>query len=691
MTKEQKFFAQHKVLIQGVLLLLALVGLYFLRAENMRSIAYIFFALSMQGYIAFYVNLILLKIYTHTMGINTVITLLGNVLSGAFICYNYAVLCMVVSPLVLVLGVMSVIISSVIEILYLYRLIREIMEKRHWVLFFSMTGIGVFFVLLTLPIFNMWVRWDSYAYLYDFYKLSPLGIFSHEGMHVAQHLTSAYGLLAVALQAVVNADMRIVLCLLNVIFMFGDMFFLYLLFREYVPDSKPRVSLLFAVAFSLSPYIFGMTSSFSLEAFMTFALLMLLYADKADNEFLLILGAFMLCNSKENGVVITCGLMLARIAGSVVQYYKRKYGFRRKHKFRWKEFWPALKTANIPICIAVLTIGVLWLTEFSQGNWMATNDGRMYTVDGSTFNSVDFSMIYIFSKLTTLLLANFNWLVLGIIAVAVIRYYVTTRKKTRNTKEICNAYIVPLSVLIFGGAFSLFFITYNHFRYWTPLLVVIYLFCYIVICNLVQKSSLQMAGAIVLGALLCGQCYMTIDPVMLLAFEKIDTGTIPIVSTADSVIGRTEPVFVDSCSYNHQIMFFDEALDELFETLDLDDNTAVVMTGSLYCPTVGGSIDSLHMLGGCGYDCMDVPRYVAWNPEKGRRELSMESPDAINMFYYKKRTSLISLLKNRYKDVYYVEIPWAGSNEINKLSDVYEVQQRIEVDHKGWKLVAYKF
>lgn len=696
MVENRKKIIKNAIFFQSLFLLFTIIGIYMLRSGGLRNYAYIFFGAALLGSEMLYIILLYTKTFSGKLGLNTFIILLLSFTSCFFLFVNRVTLYQYVHPIILKLGFGSLLMVCLIESVYLGICLIKKLNKRNCVLGIVFFALTLVFCFINRPIFDTWVRWDSYAYLFDFYKLTPNGIFFNDGMHVAQHLSSAYGLAAVGLQSVLKGlDMRLVLCMLNIVFMVFDMILFYLIFEKYYPKYT-YVNLLFALIFVFSPYIFGLTSSISLETFMLLSFLILIYADVSNNKYLLILGAFMLCNSKETGVIITCGFMIGRIIRDIILFYKKnlynKKELTSQKKHLLKSF---MKTIDIVICVEVMIIGTLWMIEFLQGNWISTNNGTMNTVDGSVFNSFGISIIYIADKAKSLLFANFNWVIFAIIFMGII--YIIIEKK--RLQAFANGYILklmpPLCGCVFGGIFVIIFITYSHFRYWTPFFGAIYLAYYIIIQYVFDRKATKILCMLGLGGLLFAQNYVTIDPVMLNSFPVIDIGSTKIVSTQDSVIGRNDAVFLDSSSYNHQIMYFDEALDMLLSAIEFEkENTAIIFTDNLTCPTVGGDIGSLHILGGFGYSYMDVPRYISWNENTLRRELSNDPNDEMSISYYSSEDyKLLRNLKKEFKNVYYIEVPWSdtGKQEINEITEKYKLQDVMEINHKGWKLIAYRF
>lgn len=676
--------AQHGrtvIRIQAALLLTAILLLYSLRLSNL-WIAGVLLCVSIFGSAALYTGLCCSAVSNTSVGMNAAVTLLCNILVEAFLFVNRALLYTYVPFSVLNTAMIMLALVSAIELSYLVRFLCGFFNRARAYTAAAFLLIMVVHIAVNLRIFRFWPRWDSYAYLFDFYKLSADGIFHHDGMHVAQHLTNAYGLLAVGVQAILGRDMRQVLVAINLGFVCAEFVLFFWLFRAYTPRTKPIVSFLFALAFALSPYMYGSTSSLCLENFMIMALALLLYADATDNDYLLLLGAFMLCNSKENGVVITCAVMIARILRGSLRYWKTRNENRGVLSY--------LKRIDIFSCCSVALLGGLWFLEFKQGSWTQTNDAFMPTVDGSTFNSVSLSRIYIGDKLKTLFMANFNWIFVIILVAAAIVYFVSYRKKGNCILEGIMRFIVPLAAAGAMVAFSLVFVTYNHFRYWAPTLVPIYLLAYCAAIYLCRKQYLRIAIPVALSVLLCTQSYTTIDPVMLATFGHINTGKTVVVSTADNVIGRAEPTFLDACAYNHQIMYFDEAYDLVLEQIKYSNSdTAIVVSGSLSTATVGGTVDSLHMLSGFGYQYMDVPRYVTWSHRIQRRVLTSESWDAMNVYYYSQHNAeIIETLYNEYEKVYYIQMPFMDTSDLEKLQ-LNPEQPEICVEHYGWRICAY--
>jgi hypothetical protein len=104
---------------------------------------------------------------------------------------------------------------------------------------------------------------------------------------------------------------------------------------------------------------------------------------------------------------------------------------------------------------------------------------------------------------------------------------------------------------------------------------------------------------------------------------------------------------------------------------------------------VGGTIDSLHMLSGFGYQYMDVPRYVTWSSRIQRRVLTSESSDAMNVYYYSQHNAeIIKNLYNEYEKVYFIQMPFMDTSDIEELQ-LNPEQPDICVEHYGWRICAY--
>ena len=537
-------------------------------------------------------------------------------------------------------------------------------------------------VLSNVGIFKTWFRWDSYIYLFDFYKLSPLSVFQSGGLRVAQHITFTYSLFAILIQSLLHIDMAYVVLGINVAIMFGEMLIWNALLEKYAKDANEYLRMIFSVVFAFSPYVFGLLYTINLEQVMLFGVLLFFLAEAKDDVYLLVLSAFITCNSKETGTVLVICMMGALVVKQLINALKGKE--------KGERFKAIVNECDLLVYSAVIIIGVLWLLDFTTSKWGDYNSELpLNTVDKSAFNGISVSFVFIISKLKSLLLANFNWLIIIAIAILAILLLIKTSDKKAQILAFINKFALPLACLFGQIVFSLLFVTYNHFRYWQAVIATLYLLLFCSIAKIGFNNIIKFSTAGVMGALFVIQSYVTIDPLMRVAHANLNTGVDIVVSAQDNVLGRGEAVFTDSTCNNRQIFYFDEALSLAIASVNYDGGCGIAYSAEFRAQSVGGEIGSLYMITGFGYEYMDVVRYVAWNDVKKRRYLTTDENKAMQ-FLYVDASMDWNVIKNLNERIYYIEMPW--ETEIEKIKELKNITltKETQIEHKGWKLNVYR-
>lgn len=575
--------------------------------------------------------------------------------------------------------------SLILDIRFLYKSKADATIKSNKKHVFIVLGLILILVFLNINMFDTWPRWDNYAYLSEVRKLSVKSLVDLSKMRVANHSTYAYSMLYILVNTIIG-DYRVTVYVLNYIYMIGGGICFYAIIRKILPRWNSLLNLLATAIFVFSPYFWGQMTCINLEFYCVFSLLVFLMAEAYKIPLLQFIGAFMLCFGKESGTVILAFIMAGRI---VLKYMIN----RPKTMKTW------LDTLDLQITIPVFILGVLWLVDVLTQNWMATNQTSFLTVDNVKFNNFGLSYVYMKDKLKTLFIANFNWLIISLIIVSVCMLIIRMKKRDVSLKEEIQKISFEEKLIwgdcLFGllGALviSFLFVTYNHIRYNAPLVVILYIIVIKAVDIMFDKSAKKEIMCGMVALLLLIQCYITIDPLMLACMPVMSTGNGFLVSSENNAI-ESKANFIDSVQYNRQIYDFDIALDMLISKINYDDNVCILFSREYIAKTAGDNsyCEALHLIGGYGYQYVELPQYISWDFEKNRRYLSDCNDDKVmNIFYVNSEEEIVQCL-NEFERVYYIRMPWEDLTYKEIIEEKIMDKVFCTATYHSWSLNAYE-
>lgn len=261
--------------------------------------------------------------------------------------------------------------------------------------------------------------------------------------------------------------------------------------------------------------------------------------------------------TKETSVIIYIGLIIG-ILLSIQSRYKN--GLPKKIIVCVKS--PFLGVALIPAFLYVLyTIYIGGLTRWKQNSEAESN----FIWNNNGINCFGFNIDYIINKLKQIFVINFQWIL--VFAILLLLFLVIF-SHLRHKSKIYFSYIFwgCVSSLILFIAFSCLYITGSLVRYNVIVTVFLLIVLIELLINFLQIHPLTIQKGTIIGLctfnlLLVLQTYVTIDPLTLLLFTNIDTGSGKMIFTGD----EESPYYGDGLVYNHQFTFIDRAYNEMMQ------------------------------------------------------------------------------------------------------------------------------
>lgn len=533
---------------------------------------------------------------------------------------------------------------------------------------------GILF-FLNLDSFGAWFRWDSYDYCYYLANTDYAGLGLLDNLRPANH--AAYGIsLLYLIVGGIFGSVPFSAAVLNLLVLLISTIAFWQIVVHCFPHWKPLSQIAVTAVFGFSPFLFGLSWAFSLENFIVLGILLFLWADFKGLSFLQTIAAFMICFSKETGVVVLAAIMAIRLSLRFLDKTKRGL--------------PLAERFEFSLCVPTISFGLVWFYDFISNSWISSNTLSIGTTEAVNFNGFGFNLTYIKDRLLSLLFSNFTWLVLLLIVAGAIVGRIRKHHTTSEARDLLvaqvlaalAAYLIPL----------LLFITYNHIRYAAPFALILLLLLPEALDRLFADSKLRTVTGSVLTILMLVQCYLTIDPTMYLNMDALDKGNGTILSTRDHIL-RENPNATNcisvSTQYNREVLYFDYAFDKLLSEIEYDDNTRLLFSNEYQKPTIGGFVASEYILTGFGYPHMPHKRYMAWDAENQTRYLSEQAEDQIRIAYIWGPKAMKDALKSG-KRCIYIQFPFYNQAQQDTLFENVFTTEIAHVDLMGWKLVAYE-
>lgn len=539
----------------------------------------------------------------------------------------------------------------------------------------------VFFVSVCARFFNLWPRWDSHSYFYSFGLIDLRNLFGMDNrtLDICGHLGAAFIFLNYFIKNLFHLSVLNTMYLSNIVVLVITYILVYRILRQTVKIKSVYSYALLAFAFVCIPYLFGTTLSINPEHLAMVGVLLFLLGARNKDYYICFLACYIMCNSRETCVPIAAVLIFIQLLYDVIDS-RAETG--KIYKINWAYYSLAL------------SVGIFWLIDFTKTNWGASMgaEGQYFYDDGIIAFSVRISPMYIINQIKGIFLTNFTWLFVCmlLVAIAVLIFCGKNRMRMVLHNRLCT-------MLICGAVVSfiveLIFITHHNYRYYT---VFVSFIDFLGIYGLVYITSrfkinhiINNALFAVLGIVMCAQCFITIDPVMLSSFPTITTGKGKIAYMPWHMNDLQGPEFLDNANYNFQIAAFDKAMDKVFASIEHDNSKVLIYDGYQW-GVLGNTMNSIW---GRGYEYLDPPSWGVWNEDGQYRMLStdVEPEDIINPIPVNSIESVEEYMQ-QYDKLYYLEIPWGGSiSFVENLMEQYpDLKLYRSIENYAWRMNLYQ-
>jgi len=419
-----------------------------------------------------------------------------------------------------------------------------------------------------LPFLNTLPRWDSAEYYYRLTKglencdFSSFASFQ-KNFALCGHPTLAFSAIYLIGEMMWPGHV-IMVHSISLILTVIAFWCIYKILKKVLKKASNKEAAIYTFVVSFAPLVYSSFSYFTPDYAMAIFVIYVLCACVYNRP--LLAGFFsMICfQTKETGIVLIGGFSLG-----ILIHYVKKFSMER---FADKSIvLEMLKDARLYFILAAAVIQLLY-NKFIGGvsQWTQNqNETPGLRWDNHGMNCLGLNPEYILVKLKQQFVLNFNWLVVLLIFAGYLYFRLHNHRKMRLNLK----YVEIIAAFWSYVAFSCIYITASLARYNVVGDILLYLILFGVLHRAFEGRS-SIVVSVGVAALLLTESFLTIDPVSLQTFLRLNLGNTDILYVGDT---SNALYYGDYMVYNTQYLMVNRALDKILREVDYSPETMDVL------------------------------------------------------------------------------------------------------------------
>lgn len=419
--------------------------------------------------------------------------------------------------------------------------------------------------LVRIPLFTHIQIWDGAIYYGEVQRLchdfeySFTYIWDH--FRLAGHYSIVYTFFAAIGEFLLPDNMTGVL-IVRLVLTNGALVCIYKMFREYWLELSEKEAAIGVMLVSVCPLFMGLFSNISPEHLLLIFTIYLFYAEYKDLTIMKMVWIISIMMTKETGLIIVGGYLLAHICvhlRDTIKYRKED----RIHYFFSNSY--VLYSIGVVVIVCLYTIKQEGLFA-----WLGVNQQQGGGMLGNYIRSFSEGITLLGQKLKLLFVLHFEWIPVMIIVICVISIITRRRSKFFFGGQI--GFLGALGLFILS---NFYLIVYSLGRYHIFSAVMIWILAYIMLMRTFGnclKSVTGLAVSYVVIVLLVIQNFYFIDPLSNLAFDQYDSGKGKMLAT--EVEGGN---FGDAFTNNFRHTYLYDLVDTMLREGDYDTDTQILI------------------------------------------------------------------------------------------------------------------
>lgn len=514
--------------------------------------------------------------------------------------------------------------------------------------------------LMRIPLFVNIQLWDGSIYYGELQRACSNFEFTFtyiwDNFRLADHYAIVYTLFTSIGEFLIPDNMTGVLIIVLVL-TDAALICIYKMLQGYWLNLSQKEAAIGTMLVSVCPLLLGLFSNVSLDGFLVIFTIFLFYAEYKEQTIMKVIWLISIMLTKETGVVIAGGYLLAHIFIHLQNIIKEK----NKIRNFLSDFHVRCAIGGV-ILICLYTIKQQGLFE-----WMGMNQGTDDNLIIAYLKMLPQSVPFILQKIKILFVLNFEWIPVSIIIFCIIYCVINHRSLPRFSGQV--SFLGTLGIFILLNCYLL---RYVLGRYHIYSAVMIWILSYIILLKTfknIMKNHIVVGASVIVMVLMFIQNFYFIDPLTNLAFERFDTGKGKMISTEFNG-GNFSETFTNN--FRHTYLY--DLIDTMLAESEFDGEMQVI---------VPFKRDYLVIHEYTGYDIIEKRRVFSVCPD-GEKVVEIKHVLLENIFQ-----GNVEEIPER--GVIYF-LPYTDCDEeetIKKAEQFYEVGERKEIANWGGKLSYY--
>lgn len=427
------------------------------------------------------------------------------------------------------------------------------------------------FVLLNINTFTTWFRGDSEFYfqgICDSVENLKKGKIALANFGISGHMCYGYSLF-VFIGHLLIPYYGIGIRLANLLLALVTIFIFWKVIGILFPKLEQWTRTFITAAFAFSPFLLGIFGEVHSDFPVLCFFVWLVYCYITKRQGLCLVTGFLLCFSKETGVLyyasFFAGCFLYRCIKNENRNWLKKLGT----EFSALE-WLLLVPADLFLIVAA-----------SAQGW--ANAAINPVIADRRLNTFCFLPEYIWMKFREIFLMNFAWLLVVPLGLFIVAFMKKRIQKIGGNREWMAGLVVSAVVFVL---FNFSFYTFTHYRYLQLCLFFYLIFVIFLLEKSCQKVWIKRGVSLLMAVAFLVESFVTIDPVTYLVFHDVELGNGKIVTTNEIEMypsdneseERDEPKgqLLDAIVYNRECLGFERAFEEAMKDIGYDESTLLI-------------------------------------------------------------------------------------------------------------------
>lgn len=326
---------------------------------------------------------------------------------------------------------------------------------------------------------------------------------------------------------------------------------LYGIFKKLFPAVRKIILLSAALVVSLQPMFLGLSTMCGLEYGIVVFFLYAFYCCLNKRYILMTFWLVMLATTKGTGAIMSLCFISSYFAAKLIVYVTGKvHGGAKKN----------LQKVNAGLVAAGIVT-------------MAAIAAFVYTVwKICVINGIGLNFKHIQLKLAQLYVLNFSWIWALIVVTGLVMIIFNRRVRQAYRMDFVPAFMLAAAYIV-HTAYLFFYTNAVLPRYDMPSDVLLCVIGVILLIKMFERRRAVLSVLGILGVLMFGEAFMTIDPISSSVFTTIETNTFPLVQTSSfkSELKNSEDNPGDYSFYNYQYTMIYNAKDDILQRFNLLD------------------------------------------------------------------------------------------------------------------------